>query len=888
MLRIIQNNSPSGARHYYSTSDYYIDGQEIPGVWRGNAARTLGLSGAIGKADWEALCDNLDPRNGERLTVRVKGVRRVGYDLTFNPPKSVSLLYGLSGDERLLDAFRTSVAETMCDIEADAQTRVRRNGRNDDRTTGNLAWGEYVHFTSRPVDGVPDPQLHAHCFVFNGTFDAAESRWKAVQFAGIKRDGPYYEALFHARLAQRLAGLGLPIERTRKSWEVAGLPKDVLDRFSRRTDEIEKLAAERGITDPHTKDALGGTTRQRKSKELSMPELRCLWANRLNTDESAVASGLIRSIGGTARVFDPNAAHESVEQAVSHCFERSAVVHERKLLAEALRRSVGMAPADTVLANAASHPLIRRKHEGQSVVTTREVLAEEQRMLDFAREGRATCRPLGSACRPFERDWLDDDQKRAVQHVLTSTDRVILVRGQAGTGKTTMMQEAVAGIAAGGHRVFTFAPSAGASRGVLRSEGFKDADTVARLLSDPKLQEEVRGQVLWIDEAGLLGSRMTARLFNLADRTGARLVLSGDYRQHGSVERGGVLRLIEEHAGLPTASLTQIKRQQHAEYRQAVTELANGDVACALNRLDQLGWIKEIADGDRYRAVAQAYIDSTQAGGDTLLVTPTHAEALKVTADIRSMLRAAGRLEMTGHKTTVLRPLNLTETERADPVSYLPGDTLVLHQNIPGHRKGEHLVAGRDELPLQYADRFTAFRPDGLILAAGDRVRITKNLRVNGGATRLNNGDIHSVRSVSPGGDITLKSGATLHARSGLFLDYGYAVTSHSAQGRSVDRVIVAQSSMSFAASSREQAYVSISRGRYGALIFTDDKKALCEAVNMDDQRISATELISGRSVERTARKSQSVASRSAPMRAQRMRLGESPRERTGYEPERT
>src|SRR5262249_47249167 len=105
MLRIIQNKSPAGAKSYYSTADYYSEGQELEGIWRGNTAKGLGLSGVVKKQDWDALCDNRDPHEGTVLTPRQKQNRRVGYDFNFHVPKSVSVLYGLTKDERLLEAF---------------------------------------------------------------------------------------------------------------------------------------------------------------------------------------------------------------------------------------------------------------------------------------------------------------------------------------------------------------------------------------------------------------------------------------------------------------------------------------------------------------------------------------------------------------------------------------------------------------------------------------------------------------------------------------------------------------------------------------------------------------------------------------------------------------
>src|SRR6516162_2548059 len=204
MIRITQQDSAAAAKSYYSTADYYSEGQELVGSWGGKGASRLGLQGTVDKFAFERLCDNLHPKTGEPLTVRTRAERRVGYDFTFSVPKSVSLLYALTGDQDIMSAFRGAVADTMREIEAEMKTRVRRKGQDTDRTTGNMVWAEFIHTTSRPVDGLPDPQLHAHVFAFNTTWDGDEARWKAGQFADIKRDAPYFQAAFRVRLANKL------------------------------------------------------------------------------------------------------------------------------------------------------------------------------------------------------------------------------------------------------------------------------------------------------------------------------------------------------------------------------------------------------------------------------------------------------------------------------------------------------------------------------------------------------------------------------------------------------------------------------------------------------------------------------------------------------------
>ncbi len=843
MLRIIENGSASGAKGYYTTADYYSEGQELDGCWGGKGAERLGLAGDIAQRDWDALCDNKHPQTGVRLTARQKEPRRVGYDFNFHCPKSVSLLYGLTQDERLLTAFREAVEATMQDMEAQMQTRVRIGGRNEDRTTGEMVWGEYVHTTARPVDGVPDPHLHAHCFVFNTTFDAQENRWKAGQFAGLKRDAPLYEAMFHARLARGLQQLGLPIARTRHGWELAGITKPTLDRFSRRTAEIEEKAREEGITDPKEKDGLGARTRSRKAKELSLAELKSVWRERLSGEESNAVSGLEARIGGGALPEDRDACRAAVDRAVAHVFARRSVVREKELAVAALKGAYGAASPEAVLADLADRPLLRKERGGDMLVSTREVLEEEKKLIAFARAGRGTCRRLAEGEHAWKRPWLNRDQVGAVLHILGSRDRVIMVRGAAGAGKTTMLKEAAEAIETAGHQVFAFAPSTDASRGVLRADGFAEADTVARLLVDERLQERLRGQVILIDEAGLLSVPDMKKVCDLVERLDARLILSGDARQHASVERGSPLKLLETEAGIRPAEVGIIQRQEQAEYRRAVQDLSDGRVEAGFRRLDGLGWIRELNGAERYRVLAGDYVETVCAGKTALVVSPTHREGEAITGSIRHELRERGKLGGEERSVETLANLNLTEAERGDAVNYADADVLVYHQNAKGHRKGDRVAVMAAALPLDQARHFQAFRRARLHLAAGDRVRITRNGKTADGKHALNNGDLYTVAGFDKAGNIQLANGWTVSRDYG-HLAYGYVVTSHSSQGKTVQRVIIGQSWDSLPAASEAQFYVSVSRGKENAVIYTDNKAELLAGVSRDEERLTATELL--------------------------------------------
>jgi conjugative relaxase-like TrwC/TraI family protein len=846
MIRITQQDSASSAKKYYTTADYLSEGQEIVGSWGGKGASRLGLEGTVDKASFDRMCDNLDPRTGEQLTVRTRTERRVGYDFTFSVPKSVSLLYAMSGDQDIMAAFRKAVAETMREIEAEMKTRVRKEGQDTDRTTGNMAWAEFIHTTSRPVDGLPDPQLHAHVFVFNTTWDDEERRWKACQVGDIKRDAPYFQAAFRVRLANRLQDLGFGVERKRDDFEVAGIPADVLKRFSRRTALIEKVAEEKGITDPTRKAELGAETREKKGTALDWQSLRGEWSARLTDKERDTLAGVHRRVIPYPRPVRGEVA--AVDHALEHSFVREAVVPERKLVTAALNRGIGAVTVEGVTAEVRKRPLIRSEVDGRKMATTKEMLALESRLTDFARQGRGRYRPLGDPKRKCSRDWFNDGQKAAVRHVLGSRDRVMIIRGVAGTGKTTLEQEIDEALAEAGKPVVALAQSVKASREVLRQEaGFATADTVARFLKDEQMQEAARGGVILVDEASQLGTRDMLRVFELAEGLNARILLVGDKRQHRSVTAGEPLKLLEERAGLPVAEVTEILRQQ-GDYKKAAGLLSEGRTEEAFEELDKLGWIKQVDDADRDKQLATAYLEAVsekKRNGEhksALVVSPTHAEGDRITAAIRQGLKAQGQL--TGERVvTAWVPAHLTDAQKADPTEYERGYLLQFHQNAPGYTKGSRLTVGEGaEPPAKLAKRFEVYRPTQLALAAGDRIRVTAGGKTKDGKHRLSNGSLLTVQGFTRRGDILVDHGWVIDREFG-HLTHGYVVTSHASQGVTVDKVFIGVSSESFPATYQRTAYVAVTRGKEQAQIFTDDRKELLKAISRPDDPLSATQL---------------------------------------------
>jgi conjugative relaxase-like TrwC/TraI family protein len=883
MLSVTPSTDAQQAKDYFTRHmdrDYYLrDAAEFRGQWHGRGAELLGLSGQVDKESYFRLCENINPKTGERLTPHTRAARRVSYDFTFNAPKSVTLAYELGGDERVETAFRESVKETMAEMENAMRARVRTDGKREDRATCNMVFAEFIHRTTRPVDGMPDPHLHIHAVALNATYDPVEKRWKAGEFERLVRDKGYYQAAFHSHLASKMAALGYGIERDGNSFfRLAGIDRATCDEFSRRTELIEAEAKRLRITDAKTKGKLGRWTREAKPEEqMNIRELRDAWRERLG---DAGRKQIIEARAGQETTALN--AGQAVDYAVSHCFERDSTVTQKNLLKTALIQSFGKASVEDVRAAALRDDILQKERGGHRYVTTREVLKEECDITNFVRLGLATRDKLGGLG-PIELDPnLSEEQRNAALVILNSRDRTVALKGGAGTGKTTMMRSTIAAIEKTGKQVFTFAPSAEASRGVLRSEGFQNAETVERLLIDPKMQKEVNGQVLWIDEAGLLSVKDMKRLFDVAKEQNARVILSGDSAQNNAVLRGDALRILEKDSGLRFGVLKQIRRQTNEHYRNAVAAIAEGDtlgrdgrtcLEAGIAALDNIGAIIEANSENRYRQIAEDYAAITSerehGGGfkSALVVSPTHNEAALVTDAIRETLKQSGKLSSKEREFTALRSRNLTEAERTIAGNYSPGEIVQFHQNAKRFKRGERVTVadagagsvtvkrsngGTAVLPFSEVKKFQLYHPENLAVSEGDKLRITTNgftretrrgLLGRNGKDRLNNGAVYEVEGFTKAGDIKLTNGFVVPKDYGG-LAHGYVVTSHASQGKTVDRVLIALGSESLAAANRENFYVSVSRGREGVRLYTDDKAAMIDAVQGSSARLSASELM--------------------------------------------
>jgi ATP-dependent exoDNAse (exonuclease V) alpha subunit len=339
------------------------------------------------------------------------------------------------------------------------------------------------------------------------------------------------------------------------------------------------------------------------------------------------------------------------------------------------------------------------------------------------------------------------------------------------------------------------------------------------------------------------------RLFDLA--RDARIVLSGDTGQHASVARGDALRILENHSDFQSGQLTRIRRQRKVEYRRAVELAAQKRTVEAFAQLERMGAVTEFSDDQLHGEAARSYVKALAQNRSALLVAPTWAEIEAVSEKVRTALKISGRLAGEEKEIQVFDSLSWTEAQKRDARQHRPGMAIHFHRTAHGFDKDEMVTVvdvENNSLKVQCPDGsevlfqlgqgsalFDVGEKRELKVAAGDKLLLQSNWQ-----KKFVNGELVEVKAVQ-GDSVLLADGRVIPAEYRTFT-HGYAVTSHAAQGKTVDEVLVVASSRSLPAINQEQFYVSISRGRERCQIFTDDAEMLRSHVTHSSARLAAVE----------------------------------------------
>src|ERR1022692_3627779 len=853
-------NAESYFREHLGVGDYYMEGRSVSGQWFGEGAKELKLSGVTTEKNFLNLCHNIHPQTGDQLTPRMNtkrntvdkngnvhesANRRVFYDFTLSPPKSVSIAAFVGNDKRIIEAHDEAVTVAMRHLQIYAATRVRKQNQYSQRATGNVVGAVFRHDTSRALD----PHLHSHCILFNATWDAAEGRWKALEACEMVTAQKFVRNVYYHEMVRSLQKFGYGVENNpRGDFEIAGVSKELIDRFSKRHREIDEKTKEFLEREPDKANQnikviranIAHKERARKIKDVGIVKLQSMWNKQLSWKEWWQINHLDKH--RSPEIPEKITAVQAVSWAEQHLFERRSDVHEHELCRHALEHLRGQDVSLAEIQAATRKRDYIRDEQFQGKITTRDVLRRELNIVKLSQHRIRQYEPLATNYQPSNRS-LDDEQLKAVEHILSSRDFVTLFRGGAGTGKSFTLREVKAGLIQAGQTVQVLAPQR-QQVADLESDGFIGAQTVSALLKQRFL---TRGAVVIVDEAGQIGGQQMLELLSMIQTVRGRVILSGDTHQHGAVEASDALRAIEQYSGLGYAELTNIRRQNPKaarseaerqwleQYRLAVDEAQQGKLGASFDRLDKQGAIVACTLADQQEKLTEHFLRHCKNQPSTVVVSQSWSEIHKVNEQVRLGLKTRKLIGEAETAVTALDRQDLTDAQKRDKRFYQPNSILVFNRPTAGFKSGsagklcgitsKHLLIEADHrirpVPFKELDKITVCHPKELSLSTGDRLQLKANAQSQDGR-RLANGELVTVNKIHQDGRIALNDGRVLPKCYRQFVR-GYAVTSYAAQGKTVDYVLFSDSAVK-AATNEQQWYVTISRGRKGVKILTDRK----------------------------------------------------------------
>ena len=904
---ITRKSAGSVAKYFSDSAETYFSKDGNSSQWHGKGAELLGLSGPVDSARFQQLLrGEVVPNVNSRIGTRNDSKERIGIDLTFSAPKSVSMQALIAGDGEIINAHDRAVQHALNIAEERAQARRKEHGKSMVENTGNLAIATFRHETSREHD----PQLHTHAVLLNLT-QRSDGKWVALKNDEIIKSTKYLGAVYRAEFALELTKLGYGLRHGRDGiFELAHINQAQIEGFSRRSAQVEKKLAGSGLsrqtaTSGEKQVATLGT-RKPKGKS-DRDAIFKEWHSRAR--DLGIDFNKERSLGPRqpinkelGEIVTSEAARRSVLFAIKHLTERTAIVGEREVIDTAVKHGIGhvrLADVETAIRKEVKNgflvkeaPLYRsaaydwqgepktrdawiaslesaghataaqRVDQGilrgnltplEPRYTTQSALNRETRILGIEKEGRGALQPVMAAERVAARlgkTDLNAGQRSAAALIASTQNRVVGVQGYAGVGKSHMVKEAKKLIDSEGYELRALAPYGSQVRS-LRELGVGSV-TVASFLKakDKRIDDRT---VLVIDEAGVIPARQMAQVLALAEEHGSRVVLIGDSKQLPAIQAGRPFAQLQE-SGMEVATMDQIQRQKNPELKLSVEHAAKGDTARSLENISHVAEIKD--NSKRRAAIAAEYVKLAPEDREkTIIVSGTNEARREINGMVRAALGTAGK----GVEFDTLVRRDTTNEERKWSRYYRLGDVIQPERDYASsglQRNGlyvvEHTGPG-NKLTVRGEDGaqivFNPVTHGHLSVYAPERqeMSVGDSVKITRNQAKLDlaNGDRFRVVEVDAG-RLRLDDGKRqieIDGSRAIHVDHAIVSTIHSAQGLTADRVLLDAESER-RTTSKQAWYVAISRARHEAKVYTDDREKLPAAIARENMKHAAHDLV--------------------------------------------
>lgn len=848
------------ARDYYSKDDYYL---ESAGVWQGKGAETLGLDSKILEDDFNQLITGKTPKDSEIQFNIANGGKEskhtAGADLTFSAPKSVSCMALMFDDERIKEAHSMAVTKTLQYVEENlAQVRRKVDKQVLHEKTDNLIAAKFMHMSSRELD----PQLHTHCVVINAS-QKEDGQWRAFDYSQIFNNKKNLGMMYRNELAIELQKMGYKVEFDSQGlFEIAGFNEKILEEFSIRSKQIEERYQELKVLYPNvskTELKAQATIETRKFKdEPTLDELKKQWQERFS--ELGITHEQIINHDHQVKNQQQLTIDEAIKVSMHALTENEAVITQEQVIATTNRLNFGRFTSDEII------HCLKNNHSGIIEIkpnhySTKEMVQMEHSILAQVKDAKGTQEAvIADKEQVFElianyeynrRINLTPDQIKGVKHILHSEDKIIAIQGNAGTGKTTML-DVVRDLCEKQSDIELVGLSfTGKAATEIEAASQIKSGTIASFLNSQEPIDHSKKRLYIIDESSMVSIKDMSALFEKCKSENAKMVLIGDTKQLQSIGAGKVFTSLQEHEVISTVTLKENIRQTEEIYKLAVDMMADHKAfESYLTLANNQKIIVENKLENRLEAMADKYCSNYEG---TILVTTRNAERDELNSIIRSKLQGQGAIDNNDTSFKVKEPKNLQTVDKFFLQNYSIDDIVVCHSRLLGAPNTEikvsevnpitHEITGYDKNGVKHVvnvaqdgNQLNVYQQKTKDFAVGEKIIFLRNDKKLG----VMNGQTATVTRIDDNMQFKLESGQEIKidiANGYNYLTHGYAVTTYKAQGQTAKNVI-------FHADTKAKmnyilAYVGMSRGKEGISIFTDDKAKLSKAFSLSQDKTS-------------------------------------------------
>jgi len=863
-FKMVSISNWSGAKavvdYHQKDIDYYVAHDEI-GEWfiTDDLQNYFSPEKIITKENYKTNFDEI-LRKRESEIPNKSGKPRTVLDLTFNLPKSVSVVFA-SADKKTQDSIikilKEANHETMNFAQDYFQYRKQKDGERKHYKANGISYASFAHLTNRAEEAY----IHIHNTVLNQTVDKDGNIVTISETKNLLQNQKLITQVFHQKFFQKLQNeIGLDYEITNLKndvFEIQGISKEVQEAFSKRREQVlakaEELKNDPKFMEkyPNISEAklyeIAATSSRESKKAYDYNELGAILQDqKLTAQEFGITEDYINQLKTLPKTQKAElTADELINKASELATDTESTFTREKLLSHAIKINATqnfkatLEQLETAIQN--SNDIVKL---ADNVYSTKEMIAIEKEILQNTIQSQNTHKAEATAQKANEfisqnYSTMTAGQKNALTHILTTQDQVIGIQGDAGVGKTYMLKalKEFQELSNKENKLIGLSYTGKAS-----SEIKKEADIQSSTLHsflNTKIKESENNSIYVVDESGTIGSKQLHQLQQRAKQTNSKIVLIGDTKQHQAVQAGAIFQQLQQRGAVKTTLMSQSLRAKTVELQELYQNIKEGETDKALNDLEKRGKFKELGIDKDLSPIVKDYLDDEE---NTIVIASKNAQRIELNEKIRESKGLGGKT------LTVRESLQLKDAEGFFSGSYEEATHIFIQKPMEGFKPGAELKIQsinhekntltvqkeNQEVEInlsQNGNKLQAYAIKQKQFTQGERIIFTKNDKKLG----FKNGQTAEIEKIEKD-QITLKGGKTFNLQNYNYIDYGYAITDYKSQGQTSNKVIALADSTQ---SSLNSLYVQATRAKFDFKIYTDDKEELRENVQIAQKKTS-------------------------------------------------